>query len=98
MANFIEVCVSLITVLGLLLGGCSIYWVNVRPCARRAWWGRCLFVVALVMLGGGVLLAALTRAEGLAPLGLLSGLLIVSMLWESPGGISDDPTPPACPK
>jgi hypothetical protein len=89
---FVDFTVSIMTVVGLILGSCCIYWVNMRPCARRAWWGRSLFLVALMILGSAVLLAALTRNEGLAPLGLLSGLLIVGMLWENPSAIMSDDT------
>ena len=42
------------------------------------------FVMSLLILGGFAFVAALLHAEGIAPLGLLSGLLIVGMLWESP--------------
>jgi len=88
----VELSVLVIMIFGLLLGSCCIYWVNVRPCARLARWGRCLFVVILLILGGAALVAALTRAEGLAPLGLLSGLLIVGMLWEGPVAVMPDDT------
>jgi hypothetical protein len=87
-ATFTELGLLVITLLGLLTGSCCIYWVNVRPSARRAWWGRCLFIVTLLVLGGAALLAAMNRAEGLAPLGLLCGLLIVGMLWETPVSVA----------
>jgi hypothetical protein len=79
----LEFSVFLTTLFSLLLGSCSMYWVKVRPSARRAWWGSCLFVIALLLLGAAIVVAALIRATGLAPLGLLSGLLIVGMLWDS---------------
>jgi hypothetical protein len=92
---FVEFSLLAMTLIGLFLGSCCIYWVNLRPSARRARWGRGLFVVSLLTLGGAVLLAALTRNEGLAPLGLLSGLLIVGMLWENPvTAISEEPRQP----
>ncbi len=84
MSMIVELSVLIITLVGLLLGSGCIYWVKVRPCARRAWWGRRLFVLTLLLLGAAALVAAVTHADGLAPLGLLSGLLIVGMLWESP--------------
>lgn len=84
MSMLVEWIVLLATLSGLLLGTWSIYWVRVRPCVRRALWGRRLFVAALLILGGFALVAAFMRANGLAPLGLLSGLLIVGMLWETP--------------
>ena len=84
MLMLIEWMVLLATFAGLILGAWSIYWVRVRPCVKRARWGCRLFVMSLLILGSSALLAALAHADGLAPLGLLSGLLIVGMLWESP--------------
>ena len=52
------------------------------------------FVVTLLSLGGMALFAAIVHADGLAPLGLLSGLLIVGMLWEGAvPAVGDDSTP-----
>ena len=84
MSMLVELAVLCATLAGLLVGICSIYWVRVRPCPRRACWGRRLFVVTLLSLGGMAFFAAVMHADGLAPLGLLSGLLIVGMLWEGP--------------
>ena len=96
MSMLVELSVLVATLVGLLLGGCCIYWVKVHPSARHALWGRRLFVLTLLKLGVVSLIAALMRADGLAPLGLLSGLLIVGMLWESPTpGIQDDSAPTA---
>jgi len=88
----VELAVLIATLLGLSSGCCCIYWVKVKPSARRARWGRRLFVVTLLCLGGMALFAAFARADGLAPLGLLSGLLIVGMLWESPAPAMQDDT------
>jgi hypothetical protein len=90
----VELTVLVATLAGLLLGVCCIYWVKVHPSARRAQWGRRLFVVTLLSLGGVALFAAIVRADGLAPLGLLSGLLIVGMLWEGPVPALQDDTAP----
>ena len=91
MSMLVELSLLIATLAGLLLGGCCIYWVKVRPSDRHAWWGRRLFVITLLSLGGMALLAALMRADGLAPLGLLSVLLTVGMLWESPApALPDD--------
>ncbi len=90
---FIEVTVLIATLLGLLLGGCCIYWVKVKPCKRRARWGRRLFILTLLALGIVALVAAVMRADGLAPLGLLSGMLIVGMLWEGPVAMPEDSRP-----
>jgi hypothetical protein len=46
--------------------------------------GRILFVGTLLLLGAVMQLAAFYQAEGIVPLGLLAGLLLVLMLWESP--------------
>ena len=84
MSMHVEITVLFATLAGLLLGGCCIYWVKVRPTPRHARWGRRLFIVTLLSLGAVAFFAALMRADGLAPLGLLSGLLTVGMLWEGP--------------
>jgi hypothetical protein len=87
----VELIVLIATLLGLITGSFAIYWVRVKPSALRARLGRRLFVVTLLCLGGVALFAAFARADGLAPLGLLSGLLTVGMLWESPiAALPDD--------
>jgi hypothetical protein len=70
--------------LGLVLGLWGICWARLAPTARRARWGKCLFVVTFLILGAATFLAALNRLDGLAPLGLLSGLLVVGMVWDGP--------------
>jgi hypothetical protein len=80
----VELTVLIVTLAGFLMGVCCIYWVKVHPSGNRARWGRRLFVVTLLSLGGMAFFAALVHADGLAPLGLLSGMLTVGMLWESP--------------
>jgi hypothetical protein len=85
---FFELAILIATIAGLILGGLCIYWVKVEPGAGRARWGARLFIVALLSLGAAGLVGAIVRAGGLAPLGLLSGMLIIGMLWESPA-----PTP-----
>jgi hypothetical protein len=89
----VELAVLISTFIGLSMGCCCIYWVKVKPCPRRALWGRRLFTLTLLALGIVALIAAIVRADGLAPLGLLSGLLIVGMLWESPVAVPEDSTP-----
>lgn len=90
----VELAVLIATVVGLFMGGGCIYWVKVKPCPRRARWGRWLFILTLVSLGVVALIAAILRADGLAPLGLLSGMLIVGMLWEGPvPAVQEDSTP-----
>ena len=80
----LESCLFFLTVAGLLLGGWGILWARAEEGVGRAWWGRRLFVGTLVSLGASSLVAAIHRAEGLVPLGLLAGSLVVAMLWESP--------------
>jgi hypothetical protein len=46
-------------------------------------WGRRIFTATLVLLGITILLAALARARGLAPLGLIAVFLVIGMLWET---------------
>ncbi len=84
MSFFVELSVLTATVLGLLVGVCCIYWVKAHPSAGWARWGRRLFIATLLGLGAVAFFAAFMHADGLAPLGLLSGLLTVGMLWESP--------------
>jgi hypothetical protein len=91
----VELPVLIATLTGLLTGAASIYSVRVRPSARLAWWGRRVFVATLLSLGAVGLLAAFLHADGLAPLGLVSGLLTVGMLWETPAAaLSEDTSSP----
>ena len=68
---------------GFLLGGWSIYWARGQDHPVRIRWGHYLFIITLLLLGLSTLIGALARAPGLAPLGLIAGLLVVGMLWES---------------
>ena len=90
MSMLVELSVLVATLVGMLMGSWCIYWVKVRPSARHALWGRRLFVATLLKLGCMAFFAALMHADGLRPLGLLSGLLIVGMLWESPAPAMQD--------
>ena len=69
---------------GFFLGGVSISWARTESSPRQLVWGRRLFIATLLFLGGSGFVAAIQRADGLVPLGLLAGLLVVAMLWESP--------------
>lgn len=80
----IELCLASLTVGFLLLGGFSITLARAEANQAHARWGRSLFLVVLLALGVTGLIGAFMRAEGLAPLGLLAGLLVVAMLWEGP--------------
>lgn len=68
---------------GLALGVLAVFWVRGRGPAG-GFGGRLLFIGTLLALGGASLVAAFHRADGLVPLGLSSGFLVVAMLIESP--------------
>jgi hypothetical protein len=80
----LEPALVVLTFAGWLLGSWGILWARTSRVQGRASWGRTLFLGALVCLGASSLVAAVHRADGLAPLGLSAGLLVVGMLWESP--------------
>ena len=87
----VELSVLISTLVGTVLGTGCIYLVKMNASARQARWGRRLFVVTLLALGAMALFAAVARADGLAPLGLLSGLLTVGMLWDNPTPAPSEP-------
>ena len=80
----IELWLAILTLMFLLLGGVSISLARTEENPIRARWGRYLFILVLLALGSTGLIGAFLQAEGLAPLGLLAGMLVVAMLWESP--------------
>ena len=69
---------------GFFVGGTSISWARSETSPRHVLWGRRLFIAVLLLLGGTGFVAACHYADGLIPIGLLAGLLLVAMLWESP--------------
>jgi len=79
----LDLWLTLLTPGGCLLGGWSIYWARGQDHPVRMLWGRRLFIVTLLLLGFMILIAAWTRARGLAPLGLSAGFLVIGMLWET---------------
>ena len=79
-----ELSVLALTLVTAAVGGWSIYWARSETPCWRGRGGRWLFVVNLLALGGAGSVAAFTRAQSLAPLGLVAGLLIVGMMWEGP--------------
>ncbi|MBI3408115.1 MAG: hypothetical protein HY040_07135 [Planctomycetes bacterium] len=87
-----ELMLIVVTTAGAFLGGLSIYWARGEDRQPRTRWGRRLFVMVLLGLGGLGLAAATARAHGLPPLGILAGLLVVAMLWESPEPSLERPT------
>jgi hypothetical protein len=68
----------------LIPGLWGLVWTRTSRRPERHGWGRKLFVGTLVILGAGSLLAAFYRANGLVPLGLSAGFLVVAMFIESP--------------
>ncbi len=80
----LELCLLALSFAGLVLGGWSISLARADWRQSRIAWGRRLFVITLLGLGGSGLVAAFVHADGLVSLGLLAGLLLVAMLWESP--------------
>jgi len=69
---------------GLLLGSWGILWARFSHASNRTSWGRSMFVVSIVFLAVSSSVAAFHRAEGLVPLGLTAGFLVIGMLWEVP--------------
>jgi hypothetical protein len=87
----LEVALIALMGLGLVLGTWGILWARMSPAPKRVGWGQTVFVATLIGLGIAGSVAAFHRADGLAPLGLLAGFLVIGMLWEMPrenaGGI-----------
>jgi hypothetical protein len=70
--------------IGLILGTWGIVWARTGGSRGGIYLGRGLFIATLLFLGASGLLAARHRADGLAPLGLSAGFLVIFMLWEVP--------------
>lgn len=84
----LEFCLLAFTCSALLSGTWGILWARTSRIPVRASLGRWLFVGTLLSLGICGSVAAFHRAEGLVPMGLAAGLLLVGMLWEAPRSIS----------
>ena len=80
----LETCFLALAVLGLVLGTWGIVWARTSRTRGLISCGRGLFIGAILFLGAASLLAAFHRADGLLPLGLSAGALVVAMLWEIP--------------
>jgi hypothetical protein len=80
----LEIGFLVLTLIGLILGCWSILWVRASRRQGLVFLGRCLFIATLLFLGASGILAAMHRAEGVIPLGLSSGFLVIGMLWETP--------------
>jgi hypothetical protein len=68
-------------VLCLLLGSSCLFLVHCR-CHRLARCGRWLFLAVLLGLSAAGVFAAHHRTDAVPALGLLTGFLVVAMLWE----------------
>lgn len=73
-----------LTGLGALVGGVSICLARGEQQRMRTSVGKHLFVAILIGMGGIGLVAAIARAHGLPPLGLIAGFLVIAVLWEVP--------------
>lgn len=80
----IEFSLLALTLFCLILGGLGLLWGRASSCPHRTSMGRILFIGTLLLVGAGMQLAAFYEAEGIIPLGLLAGFLVVAMLWETP--------------
>jgi hypothetical protein len=84
----LEIFLVLLMLKAAFIGVLSICWAKADHRQRVCRVGKCLFVITLVALGVTGSVAAFLRSEGLAPLGLLAGFLVVGMLWDSPTSTS----------
>lgn len=78
----LEIYLLIIALFGLIFGTWAIVLARGRRGPFPVFCGRILFVFNLLSIGGSSLVAASHRADGLVPLGLLAGGLVVGMLWE----------------
>jgi hypothetical protein len=69
---------------GVAVGAWSVWRARRGRDSRRAAWGRLVFVVTLVGLAAGTLVAVACAARCLVPFGLAAGWLVIAMLWENP--------------
>lgn len=81
----LELWLTMAALIGFALGGWGILWARIGQASGRTSWGRALSVGALVFLGAGSVVAAFHRADGLVPLGLSAGFLVVGLLWGESG-------------
>ena len=92
----LELVLLVMSVVSLGLGIWSIWWARSDYRQRREGYfsvieghnGR-LYIGTLLLLGATILVAAFAHADGLAPIGLLAGILLVGMLWETPAAVQD---------
>jgi hypothetical protein len=87
----LEIWLCALLVVCVVAGGWAILMTRANRGEYGMAWGRGLFVGTLFVLGGCTMVAAFHRAESLVPLGLVTGVLVVGMLWESPAWSRTDP-------
>jgi hypothetical protein len=80
----LELWLLALALVGLVLGAWGILWARFSRTSGRSLCGRGMFIVAIVFLAVTSSVAAFHRAEGLVPLGLTAGFLVIGMLWEVP--------------
>ena len=80
----LETCLLTFAVLGLVVGAWGVVWARTSRRRGLISCGRGLFIGTILFLGAASLLAAFHRADGILPLGLSAGALVVAMLWEIP--------------
>jgi hypothetical protein len=73
-----------LTITGLPLGGLGIWWARTGRGRSQVVFGNTLFLCTLLCLGVSSLVAAFHLADGLIPIGLAAGLLVIAMLWDLP--------------
>jgi hypothetical protein len=93
LVSTLEFGVLILTLVNAAIGGWSIYWARAEPRSWRCRGGQLMFVLNLIAVGAAGLVAASARAQGLPPLGLVAGLLIVGMMWEGPAPATRRATP-----
>lgn len=79
-----ELWIYAITLVGLVLGAWGIIWARCSKDQGRTWLGRGIVVITFIAVGSLGLVAALYRTNGVIFLGLVTGFLLVGMLWEAP--------------
>jgi hypothetical protein len=80
----LEICLIALALVGLVLGAWGILWARFSQVKGRTTWGRGLFIATIIFLAISSSVAAFHHAEGLVPLGLTAGFLVIGMLWEAP--------------
>ncbi len=73
-------------VVGVVFGAWGVWRARGSRDPRLAARGRLVFVITLIVLGAGTLVAVACAARCLVPFGLSAGWLVIAMLWENPFG------------